>query len=88
MRSYQNQAVIVIVPRLTHAFTEGGKGLAFTSGHWEDTFVQLPTLINGEIHDVLTGQRYHVYSGKIDVAKIFTQLPVALLCVNEQSASN
>ena len=88
MRSYQNQAVIVIVPRLTHAFTEGGKGLAFTSGHWEGTFVQLPTLINGEIHDVLTGQRYHVYSGKIDVAKIFTQLPVALLCVNEQSASN
>jgi (1->4)-alpha-D-glucan 1-alpha-D-glucosylmutase len=88
MRSYQNESIIVIVPRLTHAFTEGGKGLAFTPGHWQDTYVQLPTLINGEIQDVLTGQRYYVYSGKIDVAKMFTQLPIALLEINDQSASN
>ncbi|MBA3697036.1 MAG: malto-oligosyltrehalose synthase, partial [Methylotenera sp.] len=85
MRSYQNQTGIVVVPRLTHAFTEGGKGLAFTPGHWENTFVQLPTLTNGEIHDVLTGQRYHVYSGKIDVARIFSQLPIVLLCVSDQA---
>lgn len=88
MRSNEHESVIVVVSRLTHAFTEGGKGLAFTAGHWQSTYVQLPTLTNGEMQDVLSGQRYHIYSGKIDIGKLFTQLPVALLHVNEQGLSD
>lgn len=85
MRSNERESVIVVIPRLTHAFTEGGKGLAFTAGHWDGTYIQLPTLTNGEMQDVLSGQRYHIYSGKISIGKLFAQLPVALLYVNEST---
>lgn len=88
MRSYENQSVIVIVPRLAHAFTDGGNGLTFTAGFWDNTFVQLATLVNGEIQDTLSQQRYYVYSGRIDVARVFNHLPLAMLTFNNDVISN
>jgi (1->4)-alpha-D-glucan 1-alpha-D-glucosylmutase len=85
LRSYGHETAVVIAPRLTHCFTERQlfaerkTELTFADDCWKGTVVHLPEMINSDLHDVLSGQGCHVYSGKIELARVLTQLPLALL---------
>jgi (1->4)-alpha-D-glucan 1-alpha-D-glucosylmutase len=79
MRTEADKIAIVMTPRLTHAFTQTTEGLSFTPDFWQDTTIQLPSQINGEMFDVLTERKSHLYSGRIEVSTILKDFPVALL---------
>ena len=55
--------------------------LTYAGDCWKGTVVYLPTTTNGDGVDYLTGQGCHIYSGKIDLAKVLIQLPLALLLI-------
>lgn len=86
MRSEGDKAAIVITPRLTHAFTQAGDGreggshgLSFTADFWQDTKVELPTKVNGEMFNELTQRNHHLYSGQIEISAVLGDFPLALL---------
>lgn len=79
MRIEADKIAIVLAPRLTHAYTQTTEILSFTPDIWQDTTIRLPNTINGEMLNVLTERKYHIYSGRLEVSAILKDFPVALL---------
>jgi (1->4)-alpha-D-glucan 1-alpha-D-glucosylmutase len=71
-RKHENEALVVIVPRLTAALGCPPLGLV-----WEDTAIELPAT-RGVWRDVLTGREF-LGAHRAPVAEIFGELPLAVL---------
>lgn len=91
MRKDAQRSIIIITPRLTHSFTEiqlfteCNLQLNYAEDCWKDTLVQLPDMMNSDLYDGITGQGCHIYSGRIELAKVFKPLPLALLLVGSNN---
>jgi (1->4)-alpha-D-glucan 1-alpha-D-glucosylmutase len=91
MRKDLHRSIIVITPRLTHSFTElqlfteCNLQLNYAEDSWKGTLVHLPDMMNSDLYDGITGQGCHVYSGRIELAKVFKPLPLALLLVGSNN---
>ena len=69
MRSHEDEAVAVAVPRLVHRLYHGGE-----AADWDNTGLALP----GDWEDVLSGARY-ADGQRVRAADLFAALPVAVL---------
>jgi (1->4)-alpha-D-glucan 1-alpha-D-glucosylmutase len=91
MRKDAQRSIIVIAPRLTHSFTEiqlfteCNLQLNYAEDCWKGTLVHLPDMMNSDLCDGISGQGCHMYSGKIELAKVFKSLPLALLLVGSNN---
>ena len=79
MRSEGNVSFIIVTLRLTYALMESNNALTLSLNQLAGTIVHLPSKSNGEVQDILSEQRYHFYSGQIDVSRVLTPLPLAFL---------
>lgn len=79
MRKKGKVSFIIVTLRLTYPFTESKHALTISLNHLTGTIVHLPSKSNGEVQDILSEQRHHFYSGEIEIAKVLTPLPFALL---------
>jgi len=83
-RIYQDQAVVVVVPRLVAGLMPEAERLPLGSDVWEDTLVTVPSWKQGSPYrNMLTGEvlRSSEAAGSqvLNVAEILSDCPVALL---------
>ncbi|MCB5191459.1 malto-oligosyltrehalose synthase [Methylobacillus arboreus] len=82
MRSLHDQAIVVVVPRLTASFMRKRHQLGLDTDTWKDTIVHLPGKLNSEARDIISDQPCHIYIGQIKLDEVFSILPLAAIAVD------
>lgn len=80
-RQYEDEAIIVIVPRLVHHLVSEEKILPISEKIWKDSIIELPEeLIGKNAVDILSDQEFTT-ENLLNAGKVLNQLPVSVLSI-------
>ncbi len=80
VRKWQDQAVIVAVPRFTYSLMKGDSTPPIGEAVWQDNSIAIPE-IAGEAENVLTGETIQPRDSRLLCREVFSSFPVAVLNV-------
>lgn len=78
VRRWQEQAVIVAVPRFVYTLMRGEMRPPLGADVWQDSAIIVPEQA-GELENVLTGERVHLRDSRLLCSEVFGRFPVAVL---------
>ncbi len=80
VRRWQEQSVIVAVPRFMYTLMRGDMRPPLGAEVWQDSSIMAPELA-GEIENVLTGDKVQLRDSRLLCSELFASFPVAVLNV-------
>jgi (1->4)-alpha-D-glucan 1-alpha-D-glucosylmutase len=78
VRRWQEQAVIVAVPRFVYTLMRGEMRPPLGADVWQDSAIIVPEQA-GELENVLTRERVHLRDSRLLCSEVFGRFPAAVL---------
>ena len=82
-RPHQARTVIVAAAHLPAALLTAGETPAIAGASWKDSFLTVPQASNPVWTDIFTGARKEANAGRLALADLLSDLPVAVLAGEE-----
>ena len=81
-RTFEDRAVVVVVPRLSLKLTGGAQRLPTGSGIWRETALELPARPSGNLCNVFTRKRVPLENNRnLKLSSVLEDFPVAILII-------